>query len=344
MQFYKYRCGPLFSFLIMISGCLLWSVAHATDEPLASVDGVAITSEEVGKDITGELSKLEEQIYDLKRRKLDALIDEKLLTKEAAKRGVSMPALLDAEVTSKTGLITEEEVEKFYQANKGKIQVEESEAREKIRASLQSRKLAQQRQEFLSALRAQANIVVHLKPPPVTRIEIGGAAVASKGSANAPVTIVEFTDFHCPFCKRALATLSQIESRYADKIKIVFRDFPIDQLHPAARKAHEAARCANAQGTFWAYHDKLFATAPQASVENLKTYAKELRLDSNAFDQCLATDKYRSAVQKDIDEGKRAGVTGTPAFFINGRMISGAQPLDAFARIIDDELARRMEK
>jgi len=123
-------------------------------------------------------------------------------------------------------------------------------------------------------------------------------------------------------------------------MKLVFRDFPIDQLHPAARKAHEAARCANDQGKFWAYHDKLFATAPRASIENLKTYAKEVGMDTAAFDKCLSNAKYQAAVQKDIDEGARLGVTGTPAFFINGRLLVGAAPLENFVRVIDDELAR----
>jgi len=126
----------------------------------------------------------------------------------------------------------------------------------------------------------------------------------------------------------------------AGNVKLVFGDYPIDQLHPGARKAHEAARCANEQGQFWAYHDVLFANAPKASSEQLKVYAQEVGLDVAAFKQCLVSGKDQAAVQKDIDEGTRAGVTGNPGFFINGRLVSGAQPLDRFMQIIEDQLAQ----
>jgi len=312
----------------------------AADEPLAEVDGVAISAEEVEKNLAAQLSKLYEQIYELKREKVEELIDEKLLEKEAAKRGLSTTALLDAEVTAKTGLVTEQEIENFYQANKGRLKGEESKLREQIRSHLQNQKLGARREAFLQTLRSQAKIVMNLKPPPVLRVDIKVEGAPSKGKAKAPVTIVEFSDFHCPFCRRVLPTLDQIESRYGDKVRLVFRDFPIDNLHPGARKGHEAARCANEQGRFWPYHDKLFANAPKASSEDLNGYAKEVGLDVAAFEQCLNSGKYRAAVQQDIEEGKRVGVTGTPAFFINGRLIAGAQPLNVFTRVIDDELAR----
>jgi protein-disulfide isomerase len=136
-----------------------------------------------------------------------------------------------------------------------------------------------------------------------------------------------------------LPTLTQLESQYGDKVKLVFRDYPIDNLHPAARKAHEAARCAHAQGKFWAYHDALFANAPQASPEQLKTSAQEVGLDVPAFEQCVTSGTYQALVQRDVEEGSRVGVTGTPAFFINGRLVSGAQPLESFVRVIEEELA-----
>jgi len=329
----------LWTFLLL-AGLGFPFTAHAADEPLAIVDGVAITSDEVEKSLAGQLSKLEEQIYSLKRQRLDALVNEKLLAKEAGKRSVSVPALLDAEVTSKVGLVTEQEIEKFYQENKAQLKGEEASLREQIRAHLQNQKLAAKREEFLKSLRAKAKVVVNLKPPPVQRIEVSVQSAPFKGGAKAPVTIVEFSDFHCPFCKGVLPTLTQIEARYSDKIRIVFRDFPIESLHPGASKAHEAARCANDQGKFWAYHDKLFASPPKSSPEIFKALAKEVDLDGTAFEKCLESGKHQAAIKKDIEEGQRVGVTGTPVFFINGRMISGAQPLDAFVRVIDDELAR----
>jgi protein-disulfide isomerase len=326
--------------LLLLAGLGFPFTAHAADEPLAVVDGVAIGSDEVEKSLAGQLSKLEEQIYNLKRQKLDALINEKLLEKEAAKRRLTVPALLDAEVTSKVGLVTEQEIENFYQANKAQIQGEQAEVREKIRTYLQNQKLTAKREEFISSLRGQAKVVVNLKPPPIQRVEVSVQGAPFKGGDKAPVTIVEFSDFHCPFCKQVVATLAKLESQYGEKIKLVFRDFPIDSLHPGASQAHEAARCAEEQGKFWAYHDKLFASPPKSSPELFKGFAKEVGLEPVAFETCLSSGKHQAAIKKDIDDGQRLGVAGTPAFFINGRLFTGAQPLEAFARVIDDELAR----
>lgn len=326
--------------LLLMAGLGFPFTADAADEPLAVVDGVAISSEEVEKSLAGQLSKLEEQIYNLKRQKLDALINEKLLEKEAAKRKLTVPALLDAEVTARVTLVTEQEIENFYQENKTQVKGEQAQVREKIRTYLQNQKLAAKREEFLRSLRGQAKVVVNLKPPPVQRIEVSVQGAPIKGGEKAPVTIVEFSDFHCPFCKRVVSTLAQLESKYGEKIKLVFRDFPIDSLHPGASKAHEAARCADEQGKFWAYHDKLFASPPKSSPEIFKRFAKDVGLEPVAFETCLGNGKYQAAVKQDIEEGQRLGVTGTPAFFINGRLVSGAQPLEAFARVIDEELAR----
>ncbi len=328
------------SISVLFAACFLVSAATVKGEPLAEVDGVFITSEEVEKSLASQLSKLEEQIYNLKRQRVNALIDEKLLEKEAAKRGISVTALLDAEVTSKVGLVTEQEIESFYQAHKGQIKSDDAQVRGQIRSHLQNQKLQARREAFLETLRSQAKVVIHLKAPPVYRAAIKLDGAPFKGGKNAPVTIVEFTDIHCPFCQKVLPTLTQLLSRYGDKVKLVYKDFPIDSLHPNARKGHEAARCAHEQGKFWPYHDKLFAASPKASPEDLKAYAKEVGLDLSAFEKCFSDGKYVKAVQDDIEEGRRIGVTGTPAFFINGRHMAGAQPLENFVQIIDDELGR----
>jgi protein-disulfide isomerase len=327
--------------LLLLAATGLTVVGHAADkaEPLAEVDGVAITAEDVERPLGAALTRLQEQMYNLKRQKMEAIIAERLLAKEAAKRGVTLPALLDAEVTSKVGLVTEQEVETFYQTNKDRLQGDEASAREQIRAYLQAQQLAARREAFLGTLRAQAKVVVSMKPPPAFRAEVAVAGAPFRGPAQAPVVIVKFEDFHCPFCKAAQATLAELESRYTGKVKVVHRDFPIDQLHPQARKLHEAARCATEQGKFWAYHDALYARMP-VKPEEVKTVAQEVGLDLPVFEQCLAGDKYQAAVQKDVEEGTRAGVTGTPAFFINGRLIEGAQPIERFARVIDEELAK----
>jgi len=328
-------------FLLLAASALVVAPRAVWAEPLAEVHGQVITSEEVDRALGTSLARLQEQIYTLKRQKVEALIDERLLAKEAARRGISVAALLDAEVTSKVGLVTEQEIEPLYQANKGRLQGDEAAAREQVRAYLQNQKLQAQREAYLKILRSQAKVVVHLKPPPVFRAEVSTDGAPFKGTATAPVTIIEFQDFHCPFCKRVQATIGELLARYGDKVKVVHRDFPIDSLHPQARKGHEAARCANEQGKFWAYHDKLYENAPKASPEHLKAFAQEVGLDVPAFEQCVASGKYRAAVQKDVEEGQRLGVTGTPSFFINGRQLTGAQPLETFRQAIDEELAAR---
>jgi protein-disulfide isomerase len=336
-------CSPTMHWaltLLMALGLAVAAQTPAKGEPLAELDGEAITAEEVEKAIAAQLSKLEEQIYNLKRQKVEALITERLLAREAAKRGVTVQALLDAEVTTKVALVTEQEIETSYQANKTRLKGDEATVREQIRAQLQKQKLEAGREAFMQSLRSQAKVVVHLKAPAVFRAEVSVDGAPFKGPTTAPVTIVEFSDFHCPFCKRVLPTLTQLESQYGDKVKLVFRDYPIDNLHPAARKAHEAARCAHDQGKFWAYHDALFEKAPKASPEQLKTYAQEVGLDVAAFEQCVNSEAYQAAVQRDVEEGTRVGVTGTPAFFINGRLVSGAQPLESFVRVIEEELVR----
>ena len=326
--------------LLLVVGLFVVARRSAVGEPLAEVDGVPVSAEEVEKAIGASLGKLQEQIFNLKRQKLEELINATLLTREARKRGVSVPALLDAEVTSKVALVTEQEVEAFYEANKTRIQGDPVAARQQIRINLQNHRLATKKQEFFQLLRSNAKIAVYLKPPPVHRVEVSTNGAPSKGPVKAPVTIVKFEDFHCPFCKKVQPTLAQVLSKYGEKVRLVHRDFPIDGIHPAARKAHEAARCANEQGKFWQYHDVLYANAPKADAADLKSYAREVGLDVPAFEKCVANGEFRDVVQKDVEEGTRLGVNGTPAFFINGRLLSGAEPIERFAAIIDDEISR----
>jgi protein-disulfide isomerase len=284
------------------------------------------------------LSKLEEQIYTLKQRRLDAMIVERVIAKEAATRGVSESALLDAEVTSKVGLVTEQEVDAFYQAN-NLVKDDDATRREQVRSRLQSQKIAAQRETFVKALRSRSKIAVYLTPPPVQRIQVNVDGAPFVGPTAAPVTIVEFSDFHCPFCQRAEDTITQILSRYGDRVRVIWRDYPVDNLHPQSRKAHEAARCASDQGKFWQYQRALFAGPPK-QPDQLPAVAQESGLDAASFKACVESGKHQAAVQKDVEEGKRLDVTGTPTFFINGRVLVGAQPLEAFVRVIDDELAR----
>ena len=214
-----------------------------------------------------------------------------------------------------------------------------AENRDKIRASLQQRKLAAQRNQYVRSLRAQGTVVDRLQPPPVVRVQVSTDGAPIRGTADAPVTVVEFSDFHCPFCKRVQPTLTQVLEKYPGKVRLLFRHLPLDALHPQARGAAEASWCAQDQGKFWEYHDVLFEQAPKATEDDLKRYAGQIDLDVRKFESCLSQNAHRDSVQRDIDEVNKLGTSGTPAFFINGRPLSGAQPLEKFVQMIDEELA-----
>jgi protein-disulfide isomerase len=334
--------------LLILCSLSLGASAATTAKPtapppgiVAEVDGEKITAEQLEKGIAVELSGLQDQIYKLKKQKLDAMIDERLLAREAARQKVSVTELIDREVTAKVSLVTEQDIDAFFQANKERIKgADGPQIREQIRQYLQNQRLAAERDKYLQSLRAKATVAVNLPAPPPVRVEVSAlGTLPNRGADSAPVTIVKFEDFQCPFCRQVQSTFTQLESRYGDKIKVVHRDFPIDQLHPQARRAAEGARCANEQGKFWAYHDKLYSTVLNADPNQLSTLAKDVGLDVAAFDRCLTDGQYKAAVQADLAEGTKLGVNSTPAFFVNGRLLVGAQPLDAFTRVIDEELA-----
>jgi protein-disulfide isomerase len=174
------------------------------------------------------------------------------------------------------------------------------------------------------------------------RVQVSDGGDPAIGPADAPVTIVEFSDFQCPYCKTFRdQTLDALLERYGDQVRFVFRDFPLSQLHPFAQKAAEASECANEQGHYWEMHDLLFANSPNLSEDALKGFAEQLGLDMEQFNECLDSGRYADEVTADLQEGMSYGVTGTPTFFINGIRLVGAQPLANFQAIIDQELAER---
>ncbi len=171
------------------------------------------------------------------------------------------------------------------------------------------------------------------------------------GSPNAPVTLVEFSDFQCPFCRKFFREiLPEIEEKYikTGKVRFVYRDFPLSSIHDMAEKYAQAAQCANEQEKFWQMHDKIFVeqekrgggTVFDYAVTDVKTWAREIGLNGAQFDQCLDADKYAQEVAKDFSDGQAAGVQGTPATFVNGRLVPGALPFSQFAAVIEEELEK----
>ena len=313
----------------------------APSAAVAEVNGEKITAADVDTAIGPELDKLERQIYEMRVRQVNQMIAEKLVEKEAAKRGVTPDELLKAEVSDKVPAVTDAEVDAFFEQNKARIPADQPDIKTQIRRYLGQQKQAERQQAYLGSLREAAAVSVTLEAPPVRRYTVSIEGAPSRGPAAAPVTLVEFSDYHCPFCKRAKPTLEALLARYPDTVRLVYLDLPLDSLHPNARAAAEAAHCAGDQGKYWPFHDKLLDYAPDASPDTLKKIAGEVGLDGAAFDRCVAAGTHKVRVQASTEEAARLGISGTPAFLVNGRLISGAQPLEAFAKIIDEELAAK---
>ena len=305
----------------------------------AQVNGVTITAADVDAKLGNNLAQLQEEIYALRQKQLAAMIDQRLVEDEAAKRGITAAALVQAEVTSKVTAVTDAEAAAFYAENKARLQADLPTLQPQIKAYLTTQRVQAQQQAFFQTLRAAAKIETFLAAPPIFRAAVVTSGSPVRGAAAAPVTIVEFSDFHCPYCKRVQPVVDQVLAKYRDKVRLVFRDYPIDALHPQARAASEAARCATEQGKFWEFHDMLLKNEPDATPAALDRLARNIGLDVAAFADCRMSEKYKAAVEASNQEGAALGITGTPTFFINGRMLVGAQPVEAFSKIIDEELA-----
>jgi len=298
--------------------------------PLASVDGINITADDLDAVIGAVTWPLDERLYQIRKQALDALIKQRLLEREAARRKVSLQSLIDTEVTSKVAPVTDDEID-------GKVKAGVSQSRDEIRKSLLKEKVAIQLTKFVATLERKSSVRVMLDAPRAPRSILEPAKAPSKGPANAPVTIVEFTDFHCSHCQDAEAVVNQVLATYP--VRLVHRDLPLDNVHPHAREAHEAARCAEAQGRFWPYRELLFAGGPKTG-DALKASARSANLDLADYDRCIAGGSGRTAIEADLADAKRLGVKTTPTFFVNGRELEGPPTLEAFAAAIRSALPR----
>jgi len=308
----------------------------ATAEPLATVGKKTIDRNDVEKAVKAQLIEVENQRYTVMRGGVDQLVAEALFEQEATSRGVTVEQLQQVEIVDKIKQPTDEEIKKVFDENKEQLgDTPYEQVKDQISEYLMHKATAVQRQALIDSLKKKYPTKVMLKAP-VVQVALG--STPPKGNPKAPVTIIEFSDYQCPFCKRVEPTVQEVLKAYGpDKVRFVYRNFPLP-MHEAARPAAEAAACAADQGKFWEYHEKLMA-ATDLTPPNLKTMAGQVGIDEKKFDECVAKQKFKDAVEKDIKAGEEAGVSGTPAFFINGRMIDGAQPLEKFKEIIDEELA-----
>jgi protein-disulfide isomerase len=281
-----------------------------------------------------------QKVYDGRRAALDAIIADALLAEAAKKKGVTAEAYEVEEVGKRVKPVTDGDVTTFYQANINQMQGRPLEVMSPaINRFLTEQRRVEARQALITELRKAGPDVRVLIDPPRRDVAIE-TSDPSLGRTSAPITLIEFSDFQCPFCQRVAPTLKKLRDTYGDKVRIVWKDFPLTQIHPQAFKAGEAAHCAGDQGKYWEYHDRLFANQQQLQPDDLKKHATELGLDPAAFNACLDTSKYGERVRDGVAQGQRLGVNSTPTIYINGRMLSGAQPYETFVSVIDEELSR----
>lgn len=320
----------------------------AGSKQLAVVSGQVVTEQDVQKVAAPALEAAEKKRmvaeaayardnHEALERALDRIVEQKLIALETAKRGVTETELFQAEIEEKVEPVKDEEVASFYEGNKARIPATLEQAREQIRLFLMNQRKSETYNALIAKLKKDHGFQSFLEP---LRINVSTEGHPSRGPATAPVTLVEFSDFECPFCGTLFPTLLRIERSYGDKVRIVFRQFPIAEIHPNAPKAAEASLCANDQQRFWELHDVMFSDQKRLTLPDLKAKAAEVKLDMPRFNSCLDSGKYADAVKKDLADGSRAGVSGTPGMFINGRFLSGARPYEEIQQIIDDELLR----
>jgi protein-disulfide isomerase len=313
------------------------SPAGEAVEIAAEIDGQPITVAELDERIKQELFESRtgspSRLYELRADTLDQMIQERLVEAEAKRRGVPPEAVVELEL-KELGPVSEAEITAFYEQNfesAGEMKLDE--IRPQIQRYLESRRAA----EVPKRLRERAQVAVRLEAP---RFDVK-AEGPSKGPADARITIIEFSDFQCPYCQRALDTLQQVLTKYPADVRVVYRHLPLDRIHPNARPAAEASACADEQGRFWEYHDKLFANNRALAREDLLRYAGEVGLDAARFQACVDERRFKDKVEADLQAARAVGISGTPAFVVDGVLLSGAQPASEFYEVIDAALAQK---
>jgi len=335
-------CIPV---LLLALGCPAQKTAgpeqgEAPDSTAAAeVDGETVTLAEVDTWVKQQLfdratdNREPTKLYELRSTALDDMINERLLEEAAAPLGLTPDELVRQETEKQTS-VGDEEVLAFYEENKERMgEVAFEEVKPRIQRHLEQQRQQTAGAEYLQALRAKASVEVYLDVP---RVEVE-AKGPSLGPDDAPVTIIEFSDYRCGYCRKVEPVVRQLLERYPSELRLVSRHYPLNQV---SRGAAEAAACANEQGRFWEFHGKLFASGGKLDAESLQEYASDVELDLEAFQICVDERRFQADIEADLVAGREAGVSGTPAFFVNGIPIKGARPLDAFVAVIEKELER----
>jgi len=305
-------------------------------EPIAIVAGQPIFEQDLMSVAGPSLLELRKQEYKLKSDALNQSIRKKLIEVEAKKKGLSTEELLKQEVDSKIAEPSEDEAKGYYIAVKSQTTLPFDQIKSQVKHLLRTAEVEQAREKYADSLRDKAEVSILLQ---TSMVQVDYDPARVKGDPQAPVTIVEFSDFQCPFCKQTEPVLNSLLDKYNGRVKLAYMDFPLREIHPHAESAAEASRCAAEQGKFWEFHDSLFADASKLDNPDLIERARTLGLRDEPFRACLASGKFKASVDADREAGIKAGVGGTPGFFINGVPLSGAQSPAEFEKIIDTQLS-----
>jgi protein-disulfide isomerase len=287
----------------------------------ATVNGQDITSADVEDNLRPLVFSVQEEVYKLRRQEVELKVNDILLTQEAQRRKVTTGALLDAEVTSKVPAVTEADAQKFYDENKARVEGDFAQNKAQIVEYLRETNTREATVALAERLRSAAQVRTFLAPPVPPVYKIATDDQPARGSAEALVTLVEFTDYQCPSCAQARPALDRITNEYGERVRLVVRDYPLSQ-HADAQKAAEAAEAAREQGKYWEYTALLFQNQSALAPEKLKGYASRVGLDRAKFDAALDSGRFAERVRRDVFDGDRVGVMGTPTVFLNGRRVA----------------------
>jgi len=309
--------------------------ASSDDPVVATVGNRSITLRKVKQTVAIPLYLADQQRNQLLQQATQNLIDDELLGAEASRKGISVGQLLDEASQSEAIARLANLPAPVKRLGPGQIGDTHNQG-----ASLDMQEQARIRQALLVLLRRKTDVRLSfpdLEPPILAVSTQGHPAI---GPDPAPVTIVEFSDFQCPYCQQSVHVLKELRNLYGDKIRLVYRDYP-GPNHPYALQAAEAAHCAGEQGKFWEYHDRLFDRQTAGQGWDFASLASEQGLQQKTFENCLNSGHFRDQIIKDLQDGLKLGITSTPTFFINGRPLVGAQPLATFQALIDKQLEQQ---
>jgi protein-disulfide isomerase len=293
------------------------AVGQDSSAVVAEIAGHKVTASELEEKEAAKLLQARYKYYVAQRDALEQFIDDQLLEMQAKKESVSLDELFKRHISINVQEPTEDQLRFYYEG----VQTDESyeAARANIINTVHQLRMKKARDAYIAELRGEYGVVVELSQPSA-QVEVGNAP--RLGSENAPVQIVEFADYECPYCQKVNGDLAKLREQFGDQVSMVYKDFPLP-MHPLAARAAEAARCAGEQGKFWEFHDALFQSK-RLQIPDLKQEARDLKLDTGRFDQCLDSGEQIATVKKDAQEGQRLGILGTPSFFVNGHFMSGA--------------------